>query len=83
VLSYRPARDGIFKLLRSPGIIFKGSILPAYVAGGPVRNPIPIRFLAPIDCSKISALATLAGEIYSFESIPGLLKSLKIPPQKQ
>jgi hypothetical protein len=31
-LSYRPARCGIFKLLRGPGIDLKESIPPAYVA---------------------------------------------------
>ncbi len=68
--------DGIFKLLRSPGIDFKESIPPAYVAwagifkllwspgidsaslcslAGRYDNPIPTRFLAPKDCSKIPA----------------------------
>jgi hypothetical protein len=32
VLSYRQAIDGIFKLLRSPGIDSKETIPPAYVA---------------------------------------------------
>ncbi len=85
VLSYRPASDGIFKLLRSPGINFKESILLVYVCSlaGRYDNPIPIRFLAPIDSSKIPSLATLAGEIDSFVSIPGFLKSLKMPSQKR
>jgi hypothetical protein len=30
--SYRPARDSIFKFLRSPGIDYKESIPPAHVA---------------------------------------------------
>jgi hypothetical protein len=49
-------RDGIFKLLRSPGIHSKESIPPAYVtrrAG--TTTLIPTRFLVPIDCSKILA----------------------------
>ncbi len=47
------AGDGILKLLWSPGIDSKEPIPPA---GGPVRQPyIPTRFLAPIDCSKITA----------------------------
>jgi hypothetical protein len=36
----------MFKLLRSPGVD---------LAGWPVQQPIPTRFLAPIDCSKIPA----------------------------
>jgi hypothetical protein len=32
---------GIFKLLRSPGIDTKESILPDYVVGEPVRQPYP------------------------------------------
>jgi hypothetical protein len=36
-------RGGIFKLLKSP-------------LAGRYENPIPPRFLAPIDCSKIPAL---------------------------
>ena len=44
-----------FKLLWSPGIESKESIPPAYVAwrvAGRYDNPIPTRFLAPIDCFK-------------------------------
>jgi hypothetical protein len=37
------------------------------------------RFLAPINCSKFPAVATLAGGIDSLDSTPWLLKSLKIP----
>ncbi len=39
--------------------------------GGPVDNPIPNRFLDPIECLKIPAQAS---GIDSMESIPGLLK---------
>ena len=39
---------------------------------GRYNNPIPTRFLAPIDCFKIPALATLASGIGSLESIPRL-----------
>ncbi len=47
------SRGGIFKLLRSTGIDYKESIPPAYVTDGPVRhNPIPFRFLAPMDVLK-------------------------------
>jgi hypothetical protein len=46
---------------------------------GRYDNPIPTRFLAPIDCLKIPAQATQAGGIDSLEAILGLLKSLKIP----
>jgi hypothetical protein len=48
---------------------------------GRYGNPIPTRFLAPIDCLKTPALdrqATMAGGIHSLESIPGLHKRLKI-----
>ncbi len=50
---------GIFKLLRSIGTDSKESFQPAYVAyiAGRYNNLIPIRFLTPINCSKIPALA--------------------------
>jgi hypothetical protein len=47
---------------------------------GRYDNPIPPRFLSPIDCLKIPAQATEADRIDSLVSIPGLIKSLKIPP---
>ncbi len=47
----------IFVLLWSPGIDSKEPILSTYVAwAGWYENPIPTRFLAPIDCLKIPAL---------------------------
>ena len=46
-----------FKLLRSSGIDSKESIRLA----GRDDNPIPARFLAPIDCSKITALVFTLG----------------------
>jgi hypothetical protein len=46
---------GIFKLLRSPTIVSKESIPPAYVAWRPGTTTLFL-FLAPIDCSKIPAL---------------------------
>ncbi len=54
--SCKHTRAQIFKLLRSPGIDSKAWILPANVAwrAGTI-NPIPTRFLAPIDCLKIPA----------------------------
>ncbi len=48
-------RDGIFKLLRSPGI---DSASLSSLAGR-YDNRISTRFLAPIDCSKISALESI------------------------
>ncbi len=46
-----------FKPLRIPGINSKELIPPAYVAcNGPVRQPIPTRFLAIMDCLKLPAL---------------------------
>jgi hypothetical protein len=47
-----------FKHLWSPGIDSKEWIPPAYVASrAGYDNPIPTRFLAPVDCLKIPALA--------------------------
>ncbi len=45
---------------------------------GRYDNPIPPQFLFPIDSLIIPAQATYTGGIDSLESIPGLLKSLKI-----
>ncbi len=53
-------RARIFKLLRSQRIDYKELILPGCVVfslAGRYDNPIPIRFLTPIDCLKIPALA--------------------------
>jgi hypothetical protein len=55
-------RDGILKLLTSPGID-SASICSL---SGRDDNPIPTRFLAPIDCSKIPAKDTVAaGDNYT------------------
>jgi hypothetical protein len=40
------------KLLWSPGIYSKKLIPPANALAGLYNNPIPARFLAPLDCSK-------------------------------
>ncbi len=53
----------IFKRLWSPGIESKEWIPPAYVTR--YDNPIPIWFLAPIDCLKIPALSS-SFCLYSF-----------------
>jgi hypothetical protein len=42
----------IGKHLRSPGIDSKELIPPANALAGLYNNPIPARFLAPLDCSK-------------------------------
>jgi hypothetical protein len=48
-LSYRPARAGIFKLLRSPRIDYKEPISARQRSvAGRYYYPIPTRFLAPI-----------------------------------
>ncbi len=61
---------------------FQGTISARLCSlAGRYGNPIPSRFLSPKDCLKIPAQATYAGGIYSLESIPGPLKSLKIPSQ--
>jgi hypothetical protein len=67
--------DDIFNLLRSPGIDFKESIPLSYVAwrAGRYDNPIPTRFLAPIDCSEIQVL----------EQLPRRLGLLYISPPSQ
>jgi hypothetical protein len=61
------SRARIFKLLRSPRIDSKEWL---YSLAGRYDTPIPIRFLAPIDCLKIQALATQPGGIGYLESIP-------------
>ncbi len=57
---FLPARQRrYFRTLRSPGIDSKEWISPAYEAHARrYDNPIPNRFLAPTDCSKIPAKAT-------------------------
>jgi hypothetical protein len=49
MLHKKEACDDVFKLLRSPGIDFASLCSMS----GRYENPIPTRFLAPIDCSKI------------------------------
>jgi hypothetical protein len=49
-------RDGIFKLVRSPGIEGVNSASLCSLAGRS-DNHIPTRFLAPMDCLKNPALA--------------------------
>jgi hypothetical protein len=44
-----------FKLLWSPGIDSKELIPQAYAMAGLYNNPIPARFLVPLDCSKVPA----------------------------
>ncbi len=54
------SRARIFKLLGSPGIESKGNDSASLCSlAGRYDNPIPTQFLAPIDCSKIPALALL------------------------
>ncbi len=52
-------RDGILKLLRSPGI---DSASLCRLAGR-YDNSIPTLFLAPIDCSKIPAKESTLGTL--------------------
>ncbi len=67
------SRYGNFKLSRSPGIDSKESKPPAYLAWRAVLygNPIPTRFLAPIDCSKIPALIRILIRALEYESGSG------------
>jgi hypothetical protein len=60
ILLQTDLRAQIFKLPRSPRVDSKESIPPAYVATRVgYDNPIPNRFLAPIDCFKIPALLAM------------------------
>ncbi len=85
-LSYRPARARICKRLRSPEIDSNESIPPAYVVWrGSTSNRVVVpshqagnRFLGSLKGLQIRAQVTKAGGIDFLESIPGLLKSLKI-----
>jgi hypothetical protein len=72
-LTFSPilGRDRICKRLWSPGIDSKVSIPPTYVAW---RAGTTNRVIVP------ALQATLASGIDTLESIPGLLKGLKIPP---
>jgi hypothetical protein len=64
---YTQFRARICKRVRSPGIVSKESIPPAYVAW---RASTTNRIIVPA--------RQVAGKISSLESIPGLLKRLKI-----
>ena len=48
-------KSRIFKRLRSPGIDSKVNSASLCSLAGRYDNPIPVRFLAPIDCLKIPA----------------------------
>ncbi len=52
-LRLKKERDSVLKLLRSTGI--DSASLGSLAVAGRCDNPIPNRFLAPIDCSKILA----------------------------
>jgi hypothetical protein len=45
-------RGGILKTFMEPRNRFKGIDSAAYALAGLYNNPIPARFLAPLDCSK-------------------------------
>jgi hypothetical protein len=62
-------RAGIFKLWRSPGIDYSASLCSL---AGRYDNPIPTRFLASIDCTKIPAL------VNSHKWMNALLKMYRI-----
>ncbi len=42
---------GVFQNFMEPRVDSKELILPAYALAGLYNNPIPTRFLAPLDCS--------------------------------
>jgi hypothetical protein len=48
-------RGRIFTTLWNPGIDSKELIPPVYALLGLYNDPIPARFLAPLDCSKVPA----------------------------
>jgi hypothetical protein len=87
---YRPIGASICKCLRSPGIDSKESIPPAYVAwraGTSNRVVVPARpgwesIPGLLKRFTNSGSGYLGWRINSSESIPGLLKSLKIPFQE-
>ncbi len=64
------SRDGIFTLLRSPESIQRNQFLrqAVFSLGGRYDNPIPTRFLAPIDCLKIPAPVYLLSQNEEAES---------------
>ncbi len=65
----RPHRVPVY-FLGSPGIDSKESTPPAYVAwrASTIDNPIPPRFLAPIDFLKIPALAGRYDNLFLLDS---------------
>jgi hypothetical protein len=72
---------GVFKLLRNPGIDSRESIPPVYVAcAGILEQSMGARNREGRRLSYRPARLHRLLEISSVESIPGLLKSLKIPP---
>jgi hypothetical protein len=62
----RPPEPEFLNLQRAQDSIQRNKFL-----AGRYYDPIPNRFLAPIECLKIPAQAS---KIHSMESIPGLLK---------
>jgi hypothetical protein len=53
------SKGGILKLLRSPESISKNPFHHPSSPLGQYDNPIPTQFLAPIDCLKIPAQASI------------------------
>jgi hypothetical protein len=68
-----PTRDGIFKLLRGPGIDYAS----LFSLTGRYDNSIPARFPAPIDCSQIPAHRA---RIFKFLRNPSIDSNEPIPP---
>ncbi len=71
-----PSGARIVKLLRSPRIDSKESILPAYVAWRAGTTTLFLLSSYPHRLFKNSSTGCKAGGMNSLESIPGLLKSL-------
>ncbi len=74
----------IFKLLRSPRIDSKEPIPPGRVAlAGRYDNPVPTRFLAPVDCKKNSSTVPVLGLFHRlcFVFISIVKISVELPEQ--
>jgi hypothetical protein len=69
----------IFKLLRNPGIDSKK---PIHSLAGRYDNPIPSRFLGPIDCFKIPVLDHRRLLEYILESLLAAISNLEHAPEE-
>jgi hypothetical protein len=84
-LSYRSARARIFKLLRRPRICRFQGINSASLCSlaGRCDNPVPTRFLAPIDCLKFKDSLHRLVEVIPLNQFLNSLNVLKIRAQEK